>query len=145
MDGALHNSHSTPCKTSEGSRVPSRFAVEDMLPQRHFAPSKQEEIGEILQEANSQKWAIVPYGAGMHQHIGNQLRRYDAALSLETLNRIPEYEPQDLVVKVESGCRLLDLQKRLAPNHLYLPIDPYGLENATIGGIVSTNVAGPLR
>ena len=98
--------------------MPARFAVEGVLPQRSFAPSTKEEIGEILREANSREWSIVPFGAGIHQHIGNLIPRYHAALSLEKLNQILEYEPQDLVVKVESGCRLADLQDRLARDRL---------------------------
>ena len=110
-DGTRLENFLHPPVTPEGSGVPVQFAVEGMLPQRSFAPSTKEEIGEILREANSREWSIVPFGAGMHQHIGNLISRYDTALSLEKLNRIPEYEPQDLVVKVESGCRLADLQQ----------------------------------
>jgi len=145
MDGASHYNFPVSRSTREGSGMPSRFAVEEMLPQHSFAPGTKEEIGEVLREANSRQWSVVPFGAGIHQHIGNRLQRYDAVLSLEKLNQIPEYEPQDLVVKVESGCRLVDLQKHLAQDRLYLPIDPCGYELATVGGIVSTNTSGPLR
>jgi len=144
-DGAPLENSTHPRVTLEGSGMPARFAVEGVLPQRSFAPSTKEEIGEILREANSREWSIVPFGAGIHQHIGNLIPRYHAALSLEKLNQIPEYEPQDLVVKVESGCRLADLQDRLARDRLYLPIDPDGFEQATVGGIVATNTSGPLR
>ncbi len=144
-DGAPPDNFLHPRVTPEGSGFPVQFAVEGMLPQHSFAPGTKEEIGEILQEANSREWSVVPFGAGIHQHIGNLIPRYDAALSLGKLNRIPEYEPQDLVVKVESGCRLADLQNCLAQDRLYLPIDPDGFEQATVGGIVATNTSGPLR
>ncbi|MFN8007264.1 MAG: FAD-binding oxidoreductase [Terriglobia bacterium] len=123
----------------------TRFMVEETVPKHVFAPATKQEIGQVLCEARSQKWSLVPYGAGVHQHIGNRLQRYDAALSLEKFNQILEYEPQDMVVNVQSGCRLIDLQARLAQDHLFLPIDPCGFEQATVGGIIATNASGPLR
>ena len=140
LDNSFHS-----LSTVERPITPARFAVDEMVPEYAFAPRTKEEVGEVLREANARRWSVVPFGGGSHQHIGNFLPRYDAALSLEKLNHIPEYEPQDLVVKVESGCRLVSLQNRLAQDHLYLPIDPCGFEQATLGGIVATNTSGPLR
>ena len=144
-NGASLDNFSHSLGTVERPITPARFAVDEMVPEHAFAPRTKEEVGEVLREANARGWSVVPFGGGSHQHIGNFLPRYDAALSLEKLNHIPEYEPQDLVVKVESGCRLVSLQKRLAQDHLYLPIDPCGFEQATLGGIVATNISGPLR
>lgn len=144
-NGASFDNSSHPLNALEASGMPARFVVDEMVPPRAFAPSTKEEVGEVLREANAREWSVVPFGGGSHQHIGNLFPRYDAVLSLEKLNQIPEYEPQDLVVKVEAGCRLVSLQNRLAQDRLYLPIDPFGFEQATMGGIVATNIAGPLR
>ena len=102
----------------------SRFIVDGLQPQVAVEPKSVEEIGELLRLAGTQKWGIVPFGAGTKQRIGNPLRRFDVAISLANFNRVPEYEPEDLVVKVESGCRLVDLQRTLAPDNLFLPLDP---------------------
>jgi glycolate oxidase FAD binding subunit len=98
-----------------------------------------------LKEANTENWSVVPFGSGSKQQVGNALKRFDVALSLAHFDRVLEFEPQDLVVKVQSGCRLAALQECLAQHGLCLPIDPPWQDSATIGGIVSTHDSGPLR
>src|SRR5262245_50150934 len=123
----------------------ARFAVDGIQPDRIVAPRTTEEAGALLKEASAQNWAVVPFGGGSKQHIGNPLKKFDIALSLEHFNQIPEFEPQDLVVKAQSGCRLADLQRRLAEDGLCLPVDPPWQDTATLGGIVSSHDSGPLR
>jgi glycolate oxidase FAD binding subunit len=123
----------------------SKFVVDGKFPERSYAPKTAKEVGAILEQASTQSWSVVPFGAGTKQHLGNPLTKFDVALSLENFSQILEYEPQDLVVKVESSCRLADLQARLAQDHLCLPIDPPAYETATLGGIVSCHDSGPLR
>ena len=123
----------------------SRFAVGGLHPERVVAPRTPEEAGALLKEANAQNWAVVPFGSGSKQHIGNALKKFDVALSLEHFNQILEFEPQDLVVKVQAGCPLATLQARLAQDGLCLPVDPPWQDAATVGGIVSSHDSGPLR
>jgi glycolate dehydrogenase FAD-binding subunit len=127
------------------STVTSRFAIDGLNPGRVVAPQTSEEAGALLKEANAQSWAVVPFGSGSKQHIGNALKRFDLALSLEHFSQILEFEPQDLVVKVQAGCPLATLQVRLAQDGLCLPVDPPWQDTATLGGIVSSHDSGPLR
>ena len=123
----------------------SRFAIDGLMPAQVVAPQTAEDAKALLKEANVQNWVVVPFGSGSKQHIGNTLKKYDVALSLENFNQILEFEPQDLVVKVQAGCPLATLQARLAQEGLCLPIDPPWLDTATVGGIVSSHDSGPLR
>lgn len=66
------------------------------------------------------------------------------AVSLKNMNAITSYEPGDLVVTVQAGARLEDLQARLAEHRQWLPIDPPYVD-ATVGGILATNSTGPRR
>lgn len=129
---------------TEGT-VASRFAIGGLRPERIVAPQTAEEAGALLKEANVQNWAVVPFGSGSKQHVGNALKQFDVALSLEHFKQILEFEPQDLVVKVQSGCPLATLQARLAQDGLCLPVDPPWQDTATLGGIVSSHDSGPLR
>ena len=122
----------------------SRFTVDEIQPQWVVEPDTTEGIGDVLRLAHDRNWGIIPFGSGTRQRIGNPPIRFDVALSLRKFNRIPEYEPQDLVVKVESGCRLFELQEKLSKDNLFLPIDPPG-DSGTVGGIVASNASGPLR
>ena len=83
-------------------------------------------------------------GSGTKQHHGPPLMKEAQVVSLRKLERITSYEPGDLVVTVQAGARLADLQAALAEQGQWLPVDPpYG--NATIGGILATNSSGPRR
>jgi len=130
---------------SAGDTIASRFAIGGLHPERVVAPQTAEEAGALLKEANVQNWAVVPFGSGTKQHVGNALKKFDVALSLEHFNQVLDFEPQDLVVKVQSGCRLATLQARLAQDGLCLPVDPPWQDTATVGGIVSSHDSGPLR
>jgi glycolate oxidase FAD binding subunit len=66
-------------------------------------------------------------------------------VSSAAFNRIEEYEPEDLTITVGAGVRLTDLQRALETNRQWLPLDPPALPGATIGGIVASAAAGPLR
>ncbi|MGH9427107.1 MAG: FAD-binding oxidoreductase [Terriglobia bacterium] len=129
---------------AEGT-VASRFAIGGLRPERVAAPQTAEEAEALLKEANVQNWAVVPFGSGSKQHVGNTLKKFNVALSLEHFNQILEFEPQDLVVKVQAGCPLAALQARLAQDGLCLPVDPPCQDTATVGGIVSSHDSGPLR
>jgi glycolate oxidase FAD binding subunit len=77
--------------------------------------------------------------------MGNPPRRYDIALSLGELNRVIHYESADLTVSVESGMRFKEFQELVGRNGLWLPVDPRGGGDSSIGGIIAVNAAGPLR
>ena len=132
-------SHALPASGLEA------FTVQGRAPDRAAAPRTPEEISQLLRTARHKQWAVVPFGSGSRQDLGNPPKRFDLALSTTCLDRIPEYEPQDLVVRVESGCRLGQLQELLAADRLCLPLDPPGCRQGTLGGMVATNASGPGR
>jgi len=55
------------------------------------------------------------------------------------------FDPGDLTIGVEAGCRLGDLQKSVAENGLLLPLDSAKAQQATIGGLLATASFGPLK
>jgi glycolate oxidase FAD binding subunit len=58
------------------------------------------------------------------------------------MNRLLDYQPDDLTVTCEPGMTLEALQQALAARHQFLPIDCALPERTTLGGIVSTNSSG---
>jgi glycolate oxidase FAD binding subunit len=60
------------------------------------------------------------------------------------MDRVLEHAAGDLVVKVEAGARLADLQAALAPAGQWLALDPPE-PGATVGGVVAANASGPRR
>src|SRR5262245_15375236 len=64
---------------------------------------------------------------------------------LSALNRVLEYTPEDMTVTVEAGVTLTELQRHLAQNGQWLPIDPPQPDRTTIGDILAANASGPPR
>ena len=94
--------------------------------------------------------ALVRAGAPIHT-IGNGTKRHlgpaaasASVISLRHLSRVTSYEPGDMVVSVQPGVRLHELQRQLGQRGQWLPIDPPHHE-ATIGGILATASNGPRR
>jgi len=108
-------------------------------------PSTAEHVAQVLGYASEHELAVIPCRNATTLDIGNPPSRYDLALSLKEMNRVWHYEPDDLTVSVEPGMKFGDLQHFLARRRLWLPLDPPGGDRASLGGILSTNAAGPLR
>ncbi len=87
---------------------------------------------------------IHAIGSGTKRHHGPAPAAGVQTVSLRNLNRITSYEPGDLVVTVQAGVRLVDLQAELARRNQWLPLDP-PYADATLGGILATNSSGPRR
>ncbi len=123
----------------------SDFALHGLAPSRVLAPASAEELADCLREASARGLAVVPWGGGTHQHLGRPPERYDLALTTSRLNRVVAYHPADLVVTVEAGVTLDDLQAELARSGQWLPWDPPLPARATIGGLLASRATGALR
>jgi len=69
----------------------------------------------------------------------------DLALTTRRLDRVPAIEPSDLTATAEAGIGLDQLRQQLADRGAWLGIDPPGLAGRTLGSVVATATAGPLR
>jgi glycolate oxidase FAD binding subunit len=67
-------------------------------------------------------------------------------ISALALQGIVSYDPQEFVITVLSGTPISEVVSVLAEQGQYLPFDPLlSTSNATIGGTVASNAAGPGR
>lgn len=69
----------------------------------------------------------------------------DLAVSTRGLEQIVSVSPADLVATVQAGAPLEALRRRLADYGMWLPLDPPGRSERSIGSVVATATAGPLR
>lgn len=69
----------------------------------------------------------------------------DLALSTSGMKRVVAISPADLTVTVQAGTPLDALQAELTRHRLWLPIEPPGRPDRSIGSVVATGTAGPLR
>ena len=106
-------------------------------------PATTAEASALLRAAAALGLSVVPRGAGTRLRWGNSPSACDLIVSTLRLDQIIEHAAGDLVVTVQAGVRLEDLQARLAAEGQRLALDPP--QSGTIGGLIATNAAGPLR
>ncbi|MHB8655429.1 MAG: FAD-binding oxidoreductase [Terriglobia bacterium] len=121
------------------------LAIDGLTPKSVVYPKSPEQVAAVLKCATHHDLAVIPCRSATKLGIGNIPRRYDVALSLKELNNVWHYEPADLTVSVEAGIKLGDFAQLLARNGLWLSLDPPGGARSSLGGILATNAAGPLR
>lgn len=108
-------------------------------------PTTEEELCTAIAIAYEHALIVKIEGAGSQVGIGNPVQNADVIISSKQMNRVVAYSPADLVVTVEPGVTLGQLNQVLAEHRQMLPLDPVCSPEATIGGILSTGVTGPLR
>lgn len=109
------------------------------------SPSDTNELAEILRLASIERWRVIPCGAGTWLEMGNRGLAAHLSVSTAQMNRIIEYEPADLTATVEAGCTLEGFNAQAAAHRQFIPLDPFGDESMTLGAVVATASAGPLR
>lgn len=87
--------------------------------------------------------AIVPRGSGHRLSWGPPPSRCDVVVDMTRMSRVIEHAAGDLVARVEAGITLASLREVLAEAGQRLALD--GPASATIGGVIATGAAGPLR
>ena len=116
--------------------------VDGLSATRVLQPASVDELSKLLK---SEQGSVVPVGAGTQLHFGNPLRQFDCAVDLTRMNRIAEYVPADLTIHLEAGVTIGELDRVLAENNQFVPLNPWNGPMATIGGIAAANAQGPFR
>jgi glycolate oxidase FAD binding subunit len=119
-------------------------AVDGVQAELVVEPASVDEAGQVLRAVHRAGKKVVVVGGGSKLGLGNPPERAELILSTARLNRVLEHAAGDLVVKVEAGVRLADLQAALAPAGQWLALDPPE-PRATVGGVVAANASGPRR
>ena len=117
------------------------------------APATTAEAAAVLRAAASLGLTVVPRGAGSRLDWGPPPASCDLIVDTGRLDQLLEHAAGDLVVSVQAGVRLDDLAKVLATAGQRLALDPprgtgdgvTGPGGGTIGGLIATGAAGPLR
>ena len=69
----------------------------------------------------------------------------DLAVSTRALDQVVSVSPADLVATVQAGTPLEALRRRLADEGMWLALDPPGRPERSLGSVIATATAGPLR
>jgi len=107
------------------------------------APCDQDAVREVVRRAWQDGTPLYPIGGGTHLGWGARPVEPGLGLSLAGLNRVVDHPARDLTITVEAGVTIAALAKRLAAEGQRLPVDVPLPAQATVGGAVAVNAAGP--
>jgi glycolate oxidase FAD binding subunit len=119
-------------------------AIDEVVPRLVITPDTAEHLAQTLAWASNQHAATVLRGGGTKLGWGNVPSSIDLIVDTSRLSALVAHRHGDLTATIQAGARLSDIQPLLARQGQWLPIDS-AFDAATIGGIVATNDAGPLR
>src|SRR2546427_5349152 len=106
------------------------------------APGSPAAVALLLGPAREEGWRVRVEGAGTWLPVDAPA---DLALTTRRLDKVPAIEPQDLSATAEAGIGCDLLRQQLADRGTWLALDPPGLAGRTLGSVVATATAGPLR
>lgn len=102
------------------------------------------QVADIVAACEADGAALFPWGGGVERNAGyapNAARPY-GLLATSRLNRILDYQPDDLTITCEPGVTLEELQTALAAGNQFLALDAPLAGQTTLGGLTSAGVSG---
>lgn len=114
-----------------------------MQPLEKLYPETPEAICQIVRDARSKNFGIIPCGRGqvVEQFIAptGRLMKF---VSTQKLNDIEDLDAKNLSVKVQAGLTLAELDEAVKTYNLFLPITVESHGHRTLGGLVAEDAAG---
>ena len=123
----------------------SRHAMSGAIPRMAWRPESVAEVAEAVRQCTADGLKLVPWGGGVALSRESAPERYDVALDLGALKRVPIYDPEDFTVTAECGITLDDLRATLAAKQQELPLEGAEAWGATLGGVLAANASGARR
>jgi glycolate oxidase FAD binding subunit len=109
------------------------------------------DVEEVVRAAIANEQPLEIIGHGTKRTIGQPMAT-NAVLDVSALNAVSSYEPNELIITVQSGAPLADVQSLIDSKNQQFAFEPidtskllgvYG--NGTIGGMIGAGLAGPRR
>jgi glycolate oxidase FAD binding subunit len=120
-------------------------AIHGVVPSASVAPASADEVAAILRLANQRGLTVVPAGGFTQQAGGNRPAQVDVLLTTTRLTEVEHYDPGDLTIGIGAGCTVAQLSSKVGVDGLLFAGDAATPERSTLGGLLATNMSGPLR
>ena len=109
------------------------------------------DVEQVVRAAIASEQPLEIIGHGSKRQIGQPMAT-NAVLDLSALNAVTAYEPNELIITVQAGAPLADVQSLINSKNqqfAFEPIDTSALLGVsgigTIGGMIGAGLAGPRR
>ena len=103
-----------------------------------------EEVQKILEYANLHKIPVISRGAGTNMVGACTCPMGGIVLNFSKMNKILDFNPINMTVKVQPGVVLGDLRAFVESQGLFYPPDPSNLKVSTVGGSIAQSSGGPM-
>jgi glycolate oxidase FAD binding subunit len=109
------------------------------------------DVEQVVRAAIASEQPLEIIGHGSKRLIGQPMAT-NALLDVSALNAVTSYEPNELIITVQAGAPLADVQSLIDSKNqqfAFEPVDTSPLlgtaDKATIGGMIAAGLAGPRR
>ena len=109
------------------------------------------DVEEVVRAAIASEQPLEIIGHGTRRAIGHPMAT-NAVLDLSALNAVTAYEPNELIITVQAGAPLADVQSLIDSKNQQFAFEPMDTSallgvsgNGTIGGMIGAGLAGPRR
>lgn len=99
----------------------------------------------MVRDAAAKGLRLRALGAGTRGGLGRPPSAATVPIETAGLARLLRYDPDDLTVSAEAGMAFGELQERLRERGQWLPVNPPGAADSTLGGLLATGASGALR
>lgn len=110
-----------------------------------------QDVEQVVRAAIASEQPIEIIGHGTRRQIGQPVAT-NALLDLSALNAVSAYEPNELIITVQAGAPLADVQSLIDSKNQQFAFEPIDTSvllgvsgNGTIGGMIGAGLAGPRR
>ncbi|HEX6943955.1 MAG TPA: FAD-binding protein [Gemmatimonadaceae bacterium] len=109
----------------------------------HPIPQSEAEVVDAVRTAHDERVPLRIVGRGGWLRAGRPVEA-QRTLDVSKVNGIVEYVPGDLTMTARAGTTLAEIADATAVHRQWLPLDPFGDLNGTLGATLATASAGPL-
>jgi len=109
------------------------------------------DVEEVVRAAIASEQPLEIIGHGSKRRIGQPMAT-NALLDLSDLNAVTSYEPNELIITVQAGAPLADVQSLIDSRNQQFAFEPINIsallgapDIGTIGGMIGAGLAGPRR
>ena len=109
------------------------------------------DVEDVVRAAIASEQPLEIIGHGTKRAIGHPMAT-NAVLDVSALNAVSSYEPNELIITVQAGAPLADVQSLIDSKNQQFAFEPMDTSallgvsgNGTIGGMIGAGLAGPRR
>jgi glycolate oxidase FAD binding subunit len=110
-----------------------------------------QDVEQVVRAAIASEQPLEIVGHGTRRQVGQPMAT-NALLDLSALNAVSAYEPNELIITVQAGAPLADVQSLIDSKNQQFAFEPVDTSlllgmpgNGTIGGMIGVGLAGPRR